>query len=72
MNLHLVIVGVDILYRQLYDVFRKELIKLNIGYEFDKSTLYYMNDLVNAIDFLKYGNPTNNDAITIIKRYGEH
>ena len=59
----------DILYRKLYEVFRKELIKLNIGYEFDRSTLSYMNDLVNAIDFLNNGNPTNTEAITIILRY---
>jgi hypothetical protein len=60
---------VDILYRKLYEVFKKELIKLNIGYEFDRSTLSYMNDLVNAIDFLNNGNPTNTEAITIIRRY---
>lgn len=59
----------DILYRQLYEVFRKELIKLNIGYEFDKSTLSYMNDLINAIDFLEHGNSTYTEAIKIIQRY---
>ena len=63
--------GVDILYRQLYDVFRKELIKLNIGYTFDKSALSYMTEIISAIDFLENGNPTNNEAITVIQRYGE-
>lgn len=63
------IAGVETLYRHLYEVFMKELIKLNIGYSFDESTLSYMNDLVSAIEFLKYGNPTPSEAQTIIQRY---
>ena len=59
----------EIIYKQLYIAFRDELLRLNIGYEFDKKALYYMNDLINALDYLKFGNPTNRDAITIIKKY---
>ena len=59
----------EIIYKQLYIAFRDELLRLNIGYEFDKKVLCYMNDLINALDYLKFGNPTNRDAITIIKKY---
>ena len=59
----------EIIYKQLYIAFRDELLRLNIGYEFDKKALCYMNDLINALDYLKFGNPTNRDAITIIKKY---
>ena len=66
------IAGVETLYRHLYEVFTKELIKLNIGYSFDESTLSYMNDLVSAIEFLKFGNPTQSEALAIIQRYGRY
>lgn len=59
----------NILYRHLYEVFKEELIRLNIGYMFDKSTLLYMNELINAIDYLKEGNPSIDEALTIIRRY---
>lgn len=59
----------DKLYRQLYEVFKKELIKLNIGYDFDNSTISYMNDLINAVDFISHGDPTYTEAIKIIQRY---
>lgn len=60
---------VEILYKQLYLAFRDELLRLNIGYAFDKNALYYMNDLINAIDYLTYGNPNSRDAVTILKKY---
>lgn len=63
------IAAVEILYKQLYIAFRDELLRLNIGYAFDNDKLCYMNDIINAIEYLKFGNPTNRDAITIIKRY---
>ena len=59
----------EIIYKQLYIAFRDELLRLNMGYEFDKKVLCYINDLINALDYLKFGNPTNRDAITIIKKY---
>lgn len=59
----------EIIYKQLYLAFRDELLRLNIGYSFDKKALCYMNDLINALDYLEFGNPTNRDAITIIKKY---
>lgn len=59
----------DILYKQLFEIFIKELNRLNIGYEFNISTISYMKDLINAIEFLKYGNPTYTEAIKIIQRY---
>lgn len=60
---------VEILYKQLYLAFRDELLRLNIGYAFDKDALCYMNDIINAIDHLTYGNPNSRDAVTILKKY---
>lgn len=66
------IAGVDTLYRHLCEIFTKELIKLNTGYSFDESTLSHMNDLVSAIEFLKYDNPTQSEALTVIQRYDRY
>lgn len=66
------IAGVETLYRHLYEVFTKELIKLNIGYSFDESALSHMNDLISAIEFLKFGNPTQSEALAIIQRYDRY
>lgn len=60
---------VETLYKHLYLAFKDELIRLNIGYGFNKESLCYMNDLINAIDYLSFGNPSNRDAITLLKKY---
>lgn len=56
------------LYKHLYEIFKEELIKLNIGYDFDRSALLYMNDLVNAIEYIKY-NTDREDVLKIIQQY---
>jgi hypothetical protein len=62
---------VEILYNTLYRLFSNELLNLNIGYEFNTKTLFTMNELVNAIDYIENGNPSNDEIIKIIQYYEE-
>lgn len=62
----------EILYKHLYNIFKEELLRLNIGYTFDESTLLYMNALVNAINYIEEGNPSAEDALAIIQKYESH
>lgn len=62
----------EILYKHLYNIFKEELLRLNIGYTFDESTLLYMSALVNAINYLEEGDPSAEDALTIIQKYEKH
>mgnify|MGYP000548989485 FL=1 len=61
----------EILYNTLYRLFSNELLNLNIGYEFNTKTLFTMNELVNAIDYIENGNPSNDEIIKIIQYYEE-
>ena len=61
----------EILYNTLYRLFSNELINLNIGYVFNTKTLFTMNELVNAIDYIENGNPSNDEIIKIIQYYEE-
>lgn len=61
----------EVLYNKLYKLFVKELINLNIGHEINKKSLYVMNELIQAIDYIENGNPTNNKIIKIIQYYEE-
>jgi hypothetical protein len=56
-------VVVEILYNELYKIFVQELININIGHLPDKKALLTMNELINAIDYIEHGNPTNNEII---------
>lgn len=62
---------VEILYNELYKIFVQELININIGHLPDKKALFTMNELINAIDCIEHGNPTNNEIIKIIQYYEE-
>ena len=53
----------EILYNELYKIFVQELININIGHLPNKKALFTMNELINAIDFIEHGNPTNNEII---------
>ena len=66
------VVAVNKLYIRLYEVFKEELIKLNIGYDFNRSTLLYMNDLVNAIEYLRFARPDQQEASKIIQKYDKY
>ena len=61
----------EILYNTLYRLFSNELLNLNIGYEFNTKTLFTMNELVNAIDYIENGNPSNDEIIKIMQYYEE-
>ena len=61
----------EILYNTLYRLFSNELLNLNIGYEFNTKTLFTMNELVNAIDYIENGNPSSDEIIKIMQYYEE-
>ena len=61
----------DILYYVLYIIFVQELININIGNLPVNKSLFTMNELINAIDYIEHGNPTNNEIIKIIQYYEE-
>mgnify|MGYP000139103026 FL=1 len=42
---------------------------MNIGYSFDPHALSMMIDLINAIDYIECGNPTDDEIIKIIQYY---
>ena len=69
MILIITLVAVDRLYVRLYMTLKKELINLNIGHAFDKRIINYMNDLSNAIEYLRFVTPKHEDAIKIIEKY---
>lgn len=62
---------VEILYNVLYRLFSRELMNINIGYEFNSKSLYSINELINAIDYIEKGHPTNEEVIKIIQYYEE-
>lgn len=59
----------EILYNLLYRTFAKELMNLNIGYNFNKDSLFLINELVNAIDCIEHNNLTNEEIIKLIQYY---
>lgn len=59
----------ETLYKHLYNIFKEELLRLNIGYSFNQETLLYINDLINAINYLEEGDPSAENALAIIQRY---
>ena len=61
----------EILYNTLYRLFSNELLNLNIGYEFNTKTLFTMNELVNAIDYIENENPSSDEIIKIMQYYEE-
>lgn len=61
----------EILYKLLYRLYIQELLDANIGYPFNIDRLNLMNELVNAMYYIKHGNPTNDEIIKIIQYYGE-
>lgn len=62
---------VETLYNILYYIFSKELLNLNIGYEFNRDSLRSIMDIVNAIDYIRHNNATNSEIIKIIQYYDE-
>lgn len=62
---------VEILYNELYKIFAQELININIGHLPNKKSLFTMNEIVNAIDYIEHENLTNSEIIKIIQYYEE-
>lgn len=42
---------------------------LNIGHQPNKKNLFLINEIINTIDYIENGNPTNNEIIKIIQYY---
>lgn len=61
----------EILYNKLYKLFVGELMNLNIGHQPNKKNLFLINEIINTIDYIENGNPTNNEIIKIIQYYEE-
>ena len=59
------------LYTILYEIFKKELIKLNIGYEYNLSALSCMKEIIHAITYIKHGELTPWEAEKILRKYEE-
>lgn len=54
----------------LYDLYSKELHNLNMGYMFDYKNLNYMWELLQVLDFLTNGDPTNEELSFLLEYYG--
>lgn len=65
------IVVVEVLYNILYKIFVKELLNLNIGYNFNDNNLREMINLVNAIDYIERNTLKNEEIIKILQYYEE-
>lgn len=59
----------ELLNIKLYSLFSKELLKYNIGYIPDNIIIKKMLNLINAIDYIRYGNPTKKEIKKILKYY---
>lgn len=62
---------VEVLYNILYKMFVKELLNLNIGYNFNDNNLREMMNLVNAIDYIERNTLKNEEIIKILQYYEE-
>jgi len=62
---------VDNLYTLLISKFNEEVSRLEIGYTFNQENLDFMNDLLNAIDYLSNASLSQNQILQIIKYYSK-
>lgn len=63
-------VAVEKLYNKLIHQFLDQLESLSIGYTFDSEQLCEMMTLIQAIDFIEYGEPTVEELSKLIQYYG--
>lgn len=61
----------DNLYTLLISKFNEEVSRLEIGYTFNQENLDFMNDLLNAIDYLSNASLSQNQILQIIKYYSK-
>lgn len=59
----------DKLYKKLYDIYIKELLNLNIGYEFNKCNITSMMNLINAIYYINSNDLTELEKHNLIHYY---
>lgn len=67
----MMIVAVEVLFINLKKLLTEELVNLTIGHDFNRKNLLKMSDLLNAIDYIENGNPTDSEIIQIIQHYEE-
>lgn len=60
----------DLLNSKLYQLFVQELMNLNIGYELNKLRISRMIDIIQAIDYIQYGDPSKREIKQIINIIG--
>lgn len=60
------------LYNIFLNVYLSELEKLKFGYTYNKSTLKFLDDLMNAIDYIENGDVSRNEYFKIIQYYEEN
>lgn len=59
----------ETLYNILYNLYIKELDNLTIGYAFDSKHLTRMNDIANAIQYMKHTTIPASEELKIIQFY---
>lgn len=65
LNVH----AVDQIKFLLYTMFSSELLKLNIGYDFDEKNIGEMMNLINFIDYVESGNASTIEIISMLQKY---
>lgn len=64
-----VVAVVEDLFNLLYTIYTKQLLELNIGYQFNKDNMCKMNEIINAMYYIQHANPTNDEILKIIQHY---
>lgn len=63
------IVDVDLLNTKLYQLFVAQLMEQNIGYDYNRTRLQQMIDIIQMIDYIQNGNPSKREIQKIINIY---
>lgn len=54
---------------KLYKIFVKQLMELNIGYNYDPQAIEQMLDIINAIDYMAHGDLNKQNTQKILSLY---
>lgn len=66
----MIVIAMDKLYKELYMIYSKELMNLNIGYSYNQSNLNKMMDIVSSINYMQQYSFTEDDLKYIKVYYG--
>lgn len=66
----MLVIAMDRLYEELYMLYSKELMNLNIGYSYNENNINKMMDIVGAINYLQQC-PHRKDDLKYISIYHE-